>query len=309
MVCQPEIRAPRRQGQPDPPRRASTTEDVKELYVIALCDDEERALDQIEGLLACYQKRMQQDITFQTERFTSAEELLKRVRKEKYRPDLMLLDIFMSGKNGIEAAEELRRLGLNMPLVFLTTSTEHALKAYGVDAIQYLVKPFDQEHFFHAIDSALGQIHRIKESQITIKVAGGFRQINLQEIIYCESQKNYQVFYLAMEECRARMTASGLWEILERFYQFGRCGRSYILNMDHIVSVERGEIVMDNGATIYVPRNKAAEFKKSYFSYYFDRRDDTGGGKSTECINHIKQPPGPRRQAYESICRQISGKF
>ena len=68
--------------------------------------------------------------------------------------------------------------------------------------------------------------------------------------------------------------------IQERFYQFGRCGRSYILNMDHIVSVERGEIVMDNGATIYVPRNKAAEFKKSYFSYYFDRRDDTGGVKA-----------------------------
>lgn len=272
-------RAPHRRGNPVRCGAPAQTEGVKGLYFIALCDDEEKALDQIERFLADYQDRMQRDIVFKTERFTSAEELLMRVREEEYRPDLILLDIFMSGKNGIEAAEELRRLGCNMPLVFLTTSTEHALKAYGVDAIQYLVKPFEQEHFFHAIDSALGQIHRIKESQITIKVAGGFRQIHLKEIVYCESQKNYQVLYLAMEECRARMTAARLWEILERFYQFGRCGRSYILNMDHIVSVERGEIVMDNGATIYVPRNKAAEFKKSYFSYYFDRRDDTGGGK------------------------------
>lgn len=277
-TIQTENHAPHREGNPVRCGAPAQTEDVKGLYFIALCDDEEKALDQIEKFLADYQDRMQRDIVFKTERFTSAEELLKRVREEEYRPDLILLDIFMSGKNGIEAAEELRRLGCNMPLVFLTTSTEHALKAYGVDAIQYLVKPFEQELFFHAIDSALGQIHRIKESQITIKVAGGFRQLNLKEIVYCESQKNYQVFYLAMEEYRARMTAARLWEILERFYQFGRCGRSYILNMDHIVSVERGEIVMDNGATIYVPRNKAAEFKKCYFSYYFDRRDDTGGG-------------------------------
>ena len=122
------------------------------MYDIALCDDEEKALDQIERLLTGYQDKTQQEITFKTKRFTSAEELLKRVREEKYRPDLLLLDIFMSGKNGIEAAEDLRRLGCSMPIVFLTTSTEHALKAYGVDAIQYLVKPFEKEHFFHAID-------------------------------------------------------------------------------------------------------------------------------------------------------------
>lgn len=66
------------------------------------------------------------------------------------------------------------------------------------------------------------------------------------------------------------MTAGKLWEMLEDYSQFGRCGRSYILNMNHIVSVEREEIVMDNGSTIYIPRNKAAEFKKIYFNYYFN---------------------------------------
>lgn len=69
------------------------------------------------------------------------------------------------------------------------------------------------------------------------------------------------------------MTAGKLWEILEEFCQFGRCGRSYILNMDHIVSVVHEKIVMDNGYTIYIPRNKATEFRKVYFAYYFDFRD------------------------------------
>ena len=48
------------------------------------------------------------------------------------------------------------------------------------------------------------------------------------------------------------------------------------MNMDHIVSMEREKIMMDNGHTIYIPRNKAAEFKKVYFAYYFDFREGKG---------------------------------
>lgn len=242
------------------------------MYSIALCDDEERELDQIENFLASYQDR-KREMEYKTERFSSAEALLQRVRENGYMPDILLLDIFMSGKNGMEAAEEVRMLGLDMPIVFLTTSTEYALKAYGVDAVQYLVKPLDGKRFFHAMDSVMERIGKRKKKQIILKVAGGIRQIQPNDIVYCESQKNYQVLYLAKGEYRVRMTTGKLWEILEEFCRFGRCGRSYILNMDHIVSVEREKIVMDNGCTIYIPRNKAAEFKKVYFAYYFDFRE------------------------------------
>ena len=243
-----------------------------ELYSIALCDDEEMELDQIEDFLADYQDR-NPALKYAVERFVSAEALLMRIREEGYTPDLLLLDIFMSGKSGMEAAEEMRRLGLDMPIVFFTTSTEYALRAYEVDAVQYLVKPLNAERFFHAMDVAVGQMSKRRESWIVIKVAGGIRQILPNDIIYCESQKNYQELYLAKEEYKVRMTAGKLWELLEGYSQFGRCGRSYILNMNHIVSVEREEIVMDNGSMIYIPRNKVAEFKKAYFSYYFDFRD------------------------------------
>lgn len=116
------------------------------MYFIALCDDEAKELDQIENLLAIYQDK-KQILEYKTERFESAEALLKRVIEEKYTPDLLVLDIFMSGKSGMEAAEEIRKSGCVMPIVFLTASTGYALKAYGVDAIQYLVKPLDKERF------------------------------------------------------------------------------------------------------------------------------------------------------------------
>lgn len=239
------------------------------MYFIALCDDDERELDKIEDFLAAYQESRETD-EYRVERFRSAEELLERITETEYTPDFLLLDIFMSGKSGMEAAVELRRQECGAFIVFLTTSKEYALEAYGVDALQYLVKPLEKERFFHAMDIVFRHIKKMGEEQIVMKVAGGgIRQMKPDGIVYCESQKNYQMLYLNAEECRIRMTARELWEMLEDFPQFSKCGRSYILNLNHVVSVEKEEIRMDNDCRIYIPRNVSAEFKKVYFSYYF----------------------------------------
>lgn len=240
------------------------------MYFIALCDDDERELDKIEDFLAVYQKSRETD-EYRIDRFRSAEELLERITEKEYAPDLLLLDIFMSGKTGIEAAVELRRQECGTFIVFLTTSKEYALEAYGVDALQYLVKPLEKKRFFHAMDIVFRQMKKAGDEQIVVKVAGGgIRQMKPDDIVYCESQKNYQMLYLNEEECRVRMTAKELWEMLEQFAQFSRCGRSYILNLNHVMTVEREEILMDNDCRIFIPRNVSAEFKKVYFSYYFD---------------------------------------
>lgn len=243
------------------------------MYLIALCDDEKKELDNIEIFLEAY-KKSKESLQYKVQQFESAEELLYQVREKKFKPDILILDIYMSGKNGIEAAADLRKIGCNIPIVFLTTSTEYALRAYEVDAIQYILKPMDKERFFHAMDVAFNQVQKIKDSQIVVKVAGGIRRISLDDIIYCESQKNYQLMHLLNEECKVRITNKELWGLLEVFPQFGRCGSPYILNMEHIVSIERDEILMSNGNTIYIPQKKAAEFRKRYFSYYFDEEDN-----------------------------------
>lgn len=243
------------------------------MYFIALCDDDVRELDIIEDYLTIYQKSKEMD-EYRIERFQSAEELLWRITEKEYTPDLLFLDIFMSGKTGIEAAKELRRQECGTSIAFLTTSKEYALEAYGVDAVQYLVKPLTQEKFFHAMDIIVQHKKLELENQIVVKVAGGgIRQMKADDIIYCESQKNYQMLYLEAEECRVRMTTKELWETLERFAQFSKCGRSYILNLNHVVSVEKEEILMDNEGTVYIPRNVSAEFKKVYFSYYFNNEE------------------------------------
>ncbi len=239
------------------------------MYEIALCDDEWAELEKIEKLLSLYQQERKESIQYKIEKFESAEELLAQVRQENYTPDLLLLDIFMAGKTGMEAADELRKEKCDVPIVFLTASTEYALEAYELDAVQYLVKPFEKEKFFHAMDIAFDKVWR-KEEPLVIKVAGGVCQMQPDDIFYCETQKNYQILYTRTENLRVRMTAGHLYEILQRFSQFKKCGSSYILNMNHIVALHKDEVKMDNGKKVYIPSSKAAEFKKAYFAYYFD---------------------------------------
>lgn len=239
------------------------------MYRIALCDDVEAELDRVEELLVEYE-REKTDRKCRIERYKSAEALLAVIEKQQEMPDILLLDIFMSGKTGLEAAEEIRKRGVKAPLIFLTTSSEYALEAYEVDALQYMVKPVEKEKLFHAMDIAFQSLQKNGEDFILIKVAGGSRQINLNSIVYCETQKNYQVLHLTDRDLKVRMTGGELYGMLERFPQFCRCGSSFILNLGHIIAVDREEISMDDGSRIYVPRNKAAEFRKIYFSYYFE---------------------------------------
>ncbi len=240
------------------------------MYQIAICDDKESELGQVEAFLEEYRNR-NPEFQYRAETYQDAQMLLNRIREQKDVPDLLLMDIFMPGKTGIEAVQELRREGVDIPVIFLTTSTEYALKAFEVDALQYLVKPFDKEKFILVLDKAWKRAGKGKEELLMVKVSGGMRQIDPGLIIYCETQKNYQILYLREEQIKVRMTGGELYRILKNSSGFVRCGSSYIFNLNHIVAVDRDEIRTDAGNRILIPRNRAAEFKKMYFAFYFGR--------------------------------------
>ena len=238
------------------------------MYQIALCDDMAAELEQVEILLTKY-GRNRPVVKYRTERFEDSQTLLDKIREKEFIPNLLLMDIFMTGKSGMETVQELRREGCRVPVIFLTTSKDYALEAYEVGALQYLVKPLEKEKFFHAMDIAFEVIGKTQEGPVAVKTSSGLRMIQPDQIIYCETQKNYQILYLENEEIKVRMTSRELYELLEKFSQFLRCGSSYILNLNHIVAVNQEQIHMDNEAKIYMPRNRKAEFKRKYFEFFF----------------------------------------
>ncbi|MCX4268554.1 MAG: LytTR family DNA-binding domain-containing protein [Lachnospiraceae bacterium] len=250
------------------------------MYRIALCDDEITELDKTEMMLHNYQKS---DTEYELEisRFGSAEQLLERVRKQGYKPDLLLLDVYMPKKLGTEAAKELRDMGSDSRIVFLTASVTHALEAFRVDAVQYLVKPVLERELFLVLDKFLGEIERERKKYLLLKIDGRICRVALQEIVYCEAQRKYQYLYLTDgTRSQLRLTMAEIYKMLSDYTEFVKVGVSYIVNLEHIESLNSQEIQLDSGERLHLPRGAYQPLKEQYFQYY------CRGGIQNDSGNH-----------------------
>lgn len=244
------------------------------MYHIALCDDEEAELDKTENMMKAYQEQ-NRGCSFSIERFNSADDLLWKVKENEYMPDLLLMDIYMPRKLGIEAAKELREMGNECRIVFLTTSKEYALEAFRVDATQYLVKPVSKEELFSVLDKLLGSLLEEQKKYLLLRIDNRNRRIAMKDIVYCEAQKKCQCIYLSDgTQLLLRLTMAKIYEMLSDYKEFVKAGISYIVNLEHIESLNAQELQMDNGRTVYLPRGSYQLLKEQYFNYYCG--DDEG---------------------------------
>lgn len=236
------------------------------MYRIALCDDESLELDKLEHMLWSWSRR-HAECEFAIERFLDADEMLCRIVEEGYAPDLLLLDIYMQGKQGMEAAREIRKMGKRCGILFITSSKEHALEAFGVDAVQYLVKPVLEHALFPVLDRFIEDM-KAKKKYVLLK-DNGMKRVELHDIVYCEAQKKNQCICLADgTELLQNMTLAKVYEMLSVCREFVKVGISYIVNLEHIDKLDAREVRMDNGKTIYLPRGAYRGLREQYFDYY-----------------------------------------
>lgn len=171
--------------------------------------------------------------------------------------DLLFLDINMPCINGIEFAEIVPP---SCRIVFVTAYEQYALKGYKVNAIDYLLKPVDYQEFFKAANK-VAQWHSMNRAYIErgsndmdcIIVKSGYKlvQININDILYIEGQKDYIRIYLDsnQEPISSLINLKSLESILPA-YRFIRVHRSFIVNTSKIRIIERNRIVF--GKT-YIP--------------------------------------------------------
>lgn len=243
------------------------------MYQIALCDDETTELNKTEQMLISYEKK-NPEMKLIIRRFESADELLDTVREKNYMPDLILMDIYMPGMIGIEAAKELQEMGNKGRIIFLTTSKEHALAAFGVKASQYLVKPVSKEVLFPILDSFLEEIEEEHRKYLLLRIEGRIQRIPVNELVYCEAQGKSQYLHLSDgTQYNLRRTMAEIYEMLAGYREFVRVGVAYILNLDHIESLSTQEVQMDNGKKVFLPRGSYHPLRERYFDYYCESNE------------------------------------
>jgi two-component system, LytTR family, response regulator len=155
--------------------------------------------------------------------------------------DLLFCDIKMPMLSGLDLLKTLK----NPPKTIITTAhREFALEGYELDIVDYLLKPITFERFFKAIEKYL----RTKDNNdltpplpikttdvLTVKSNNKFYKINLLDLHYIESQKDYAKFYLKDRDITAKYKISDLENELSS-KGFLRIHRSFLINQQHIIS-------------------------------------------------------------------------
>ena len=163
-------------------------------------------------------------------------------------PDLVFLDIQMPKLTGLEV---LQLTGLRRGVIFTTAYDQHALAAFDLHAVDYLLKPFSQERFNAAMLRA-GQLLREGEpaverlvaeqvlGRVLIRDGTELRVLLLDEIDYIEAQADYVAFHHAGRDHLKAQRISELEAQLDP-RRFVRVHRSFIVNLRQVLALERTE--------------------------------------------------------------------
>jgi two-component system LytT family response regulator len=193
-------------------------------------------------------------------------------------PDLLFLDIEMPRLNGFDLLERVRPI--TFQVVFTTAYNQYALRAIKISALDYLLKPIDAEELVAAVRKAVerryapdwGQFelmertrHNIGQAPKTIALSTleGLHFVEVAEIVYCQSEGSYtKLYFLSGENMMLSKPIKDVGEMLVPA-GFLRVHHSYLINLAHIkkyIRGEGGEVIMKNGHSVPVARNKKAEF-------------------------------------------------
>ncbi len=217
------------------------------IYQIAVCDDSDKDRAFISGLVQCWAKARQAQITLQT--FASADAFLFAYADNRSF-DLLLLDIEMPGMDGVSLARRLRQSNETLQIIFVTGYSDYIAEGYDVEALHYLMKPVREDKLLAVLDRAVEKLHR-NERILDLRTTEGLIRVPIRRIRYIDVRLNYITIH-AQEDITVKMSLGEAAEMLdERFY---RVGRSAIVNLMCISRVTKSDIVLLDGATSPLPR-------------------------------------------------------
>ena len=177
--------------------------------------------------------------------------------------DLLFLDIQMPDMNGIDFYKQFASDKL---VIFTTAFSEYAYEGFNVNAVDYLVKPFDFNRFLASCNKAIEAYslkNKIHETFISIKSDSKIYNLKASEITLVESKDDYVKIYLVDgKHLLSKITTKGILEILPK--EFIRVHRSFIINKNHVNNISTYSVMVNN---IEVPIGKNYKIELQEFNH------------------------------------------
>lgn len=199
---------------------------------LLVVDDEQPALDELEYLLL-------RDVRVATVRTCdSATEALRLLRETEV--DAVFLDVQMPGLSGLELAGVLANFRSPPPVVFVTAHDEHAVDAFGLDAVDYVLKPVREERIADAVRRVLEQLTGRRatrdDEQVAVELGGVTRFLSRGDIGWVEAQGDYARLHVGPA---SHLLRTPLTTLEEGWAEAGfvRIHRSLLVNLAHVAEV------------------------------------------------------------------------
>lgn len=246
---------------------------------IAICDDEK----EIREMLGDKMRALYPEARLLL--FQNGEELLR----SDERIDIVLLDIQMPGRNGMETAEELRRKNRRTVIIFITALEDYVFEAFDVGAFHYLVKPFSDQKFEAVMRKAVRHYEEsaadAKEKSdvdegtaqteyIIVQSGGKHRKVLLRDIVYAEVFNRIIVIHKMDEDIRYYGKLADLEAAVGD--DFFRPHRSYLIHLKYVDRYDSTTVYLEKGKALMAKQNYSL-FVKKYMKYI---RQDNKKGKN-----------------------------
>lgn len=241
-----------------------------------IIDDEEDGIKTLELMLRQYCPLV--EIVGSASSFTSGVEQIERTN-----PDLVFLDIEMPLGSGFDVLEKFPEP--DFETIFTTAYAQYAHRAFRVQALDYLLKPILPDYLVEAVQRAEQRLMERRErkadtgdsleelftrlvdqnvhsKRIALRTAGSIEFVQMQEIVRCEAENSYTIFFLTGGE--KLVISKTLCDFEEQLagYHFLRVHNSHLINVAHIrryVKGDGGYLIMSDGSEIILPRRRRDE--------------------------------------------------
>lgn len=235
----------------------------------AVCDDEPQDRSALLRMVADYLDRNHYSIS--VDAFESGEQLLEG---DVTLYDLIVLDVFVGRRNGIEVAKEILVRNPGAQIIFCSTSNAFAAESYDVAALRYLIKPVSEEKLFHTLDRYFHAHTTLRT--LTFKQNRMDEHIYVADVIWIEAGDHKSIIHTRDGDITTRTTIAQLLEQLDGM-DFIRPIRYALVPLKAVVTIPNDTLTLVDGTVIPISRDQRAAVKKAYTDHKMKQLLQKGG--------------------------------
>ncbi|MBQ1849441.1 MAG: response regulator transcription factor [Lachnospiraceae bacterium] len=226
--------------------------------LIAICDDSKKDAEKIRFSLM--------DIADELEIvwFDTTAKLIESIKKGSVY-SLIFQDIYLGDESGMEAAKTVKELSPETQVIFVTTSLDHAVDAFKVQAADYLVKPCSETDIVKAFARVNLRIGRKEQAPVVLSVGKEVRVFYPDRVTKLESDRHYTVICQQNKSDRVHMNFTDAAKLFGQ--SFIEIRRGLLVNPKYIERISNAEVILADGGTYILPKAKRDDVVALYTEF------------------------------------------